>query len=232
MNFEILAYEDTPLGLLCLRRREILSQPGKFVTEVTLNHEFLMSSYLTASEKALSELGLERVQSAGTDGKLRVLVGGLGLGYTAASALDSVIVHQVEVVEFLPQVIDWLEGGLVPLAERLNADERLGVTHGDIYERLSRPGVQEFDLIAIDVDHSPEDVLGEQSQDFYSCEGLERAKSHLTQGGVLGVWSYDESSPLLANMQEVFETVTVEKITVMNDLIREEQTDWLFFGVK
>ncbi len=229
MNFEILAYEETPLGLLCLRRREILSQPGTWVTEVTLNHEFLMSSYLTASERALTELGLERV----TGGKeLRVLIGGLGLGYTAASALNSVMVNHVEVVEFLPQVISWLESGLVPLAERLNADERLEVTHGDIYERLSRPGEQEFELIAIDVDHSPEDVLGEQSQGFYSCEGLTRAKSHLTQGGVLGVWSYDESSPLLANMQEVFETVTVEKVTVMNDLIREEQTDWLFFGGK
>lgn len=228
MNFEILAYEETPLGLLCLRRREILSQPGTWVTEVTLNHEFLMSSYLTASERALTELGLARVPGGK---ELRVLIGGLGLGYTAASALDSVMVNHVEVVEFLPQVISWLESGLVPLAERLNADERLEVTHGDIYERLSRPGEQEFELIAIDVDHSPEDVLGEQSQGFYSCEGLTRAKSHLTQGGVLGVWSYDESSPLLANMQEVFETVTVEKVTVMNDLIREEQTDWLFFGV-
>ena len=227
MNFEILAYEETPLGLLCLRRREILSQPGTLVTEVTLNHEFLMSSYLTASERALTELGLERVLGGE---ELRVLIGGLGLGYTAASALDSVMVNHVEVVEFLPQVISWLESGLVPLAERLNADERLEVTHGDIYERLSRPGEQEFELIAIDVDHSPEDVLGEQSQGFYSREGLTRAKSHLTKGGVLGVWSYDESSPLLANMKEVFGTVTVEKVTVMNDLINEEQTDWLFFG--
>lgn len=227
MNFEILAYEETPLGLLCLRRREILSQPGTLVTEVTLNHEFLMSSYLTASERALTELGLERVLGGE---ELRVLIGGLGLGYTAASALDSVMVNHVEVVEFLPQVISWLDSGLVPLAERLNADERLEVTHGDIYERLSRPGEQEFELIAIDVDHSPEDVLGEQSQGFYSREGLTRAKSHLTKGGVLGVWSYDESSPLLANMKEVFGTVTVEKVTVMNDLINEEQTDWLFFG--
>lgn len=228
MNFEILAYEETPLGLLCLRRREILSRPGTLVTEVTLDHEFLMSSYLTASERALAELGLERVP----DGEeLRVLIGGLGLGYTAASALDSVMVNHVEVVEFLPQVISWLESDLVPLAERLNADQRLEVTHGDIYERLSRQGKQEFGLIAIDVDHSPEDVLGQQSRGFYSCEGLMRAKSHLTQGGVLGVWSYDESSPLLANMQEVFETVNVEKVTVMNDLIREDQTDWLFFGV-
>tara|TARA_B110000495_G_scaffold53454_1_gene44850 strand:- start:4195 stop:4893 length:699 start_codon:yes stop_codon:yes gene_type:complete len=231
LNFEILAYEETPLGLLCLRRREILSQPGTLVTEVTLNHEFLMSSYLTASEKSLSKLGLDLVQSNGSNENLRVLVGGLGLGYTAESALDSEGVSHVEVVEFLPQVVAWLENGLVPLAGRLNADERLSVTHGDIYERLSRPGAQDFDLVAIDVDHSPEDVLGEQSRGFYSCQGIERAKSHLTRGGVLGVWSYDESSPLLANMKEVFHTVTVEKVTVMNDLIHEEQTDWLFYGV-
>ena len=84
LNFEILAHEPTELGLLCLRRRELLSQPGTMVTEVTLNHEFLMSSYLTASEKALSTLG---IQSHSGD-NLRVLIGGLGLGYTAKAALS------------------------------------------------------------------------------------------------------------------------------------------------
>ena len=53
--FEVIAYETTDLGILCLRQRELLVDPGTIVTEVTLNHEFLMSSYLTASEKALSE---------------------------------------------------------------------------------------------------------------------------------------------------------------------------------
>ncbi len=57
--FEILAYEPTKLGMLCLRRRELLCEPGTIVTEVTLDHEFLMSSYLTASEKALSEIALQ-----------------------------------------------------------------------------------------------------------------------------------------------------------------------------
>ena len=86
-NLEILACEPSPLGLLCLRRRELLSQPGKMVTEVTLNHEFLMSSLYTDSERALARLGLAMHPGNG----LRVLVGGLGLGYTAREVLVSAI---------------------------------------------------------------------------------------------------------------------------------------------
>ena len=78
-NLEILAYEPTPLGMLCLRRRALLGEPGTVVTEVTLNHEFLMSSYHTASERALASVALDLF--GGQD--VRVLVGGLGLGYTA-----------------------------------------------------------------------------------------------------------------------------------------------------
>ena len=81
INLEILAYEETELGPLCLRRRELLSEPGTVVTEVTLNHEFLMSSYNTDSERALANRAIEI--HGGRD--LRVLVGGLGLGYTGAN---------------------------------------------------------------------------------------------------------------------------------------------------
>lgn len=80
LNLEILAYEQTPLGLLCLRRRELLSQPGTMVTEVTLNHEFLMSSLYTDSEQVLARTAIE----LHVGDNLSVLVGGLGLGYTAS----------------------------------------------------------------------------------------------------------------------------------------------------
>ena len=106
-NLEILAYEPNPLGILCLRRRELLSQPGTIVTEVTLNHEFLMSSLYTDSERAFTRTAL-RMHSGGD---LRVLVGGLGLGYTAREALCSDRVERVEVVELLPQVITRLARG-------------------------------------------------------------------------------------------------------------------------
>ena len=235
MPLEILAYETTPLGILCLRRRELLSNPGTMVTEVTLDHEFLMSSYLTESERSLSSMGLRRIAPLATDdagGDIRVLVGGLGLGYTAAEALKSQRVAAVEVVEYLPEVISWLEKDLVPLASELRADQRFSVSQGDIYAKLTNAPETLFDLIAIDVDHSPRDVLGEQSHGFYSEDGLRRTCDHLKPDGVIGIWSYAEDTPLLENMRNVFCDVEVEQITVWNDLINVEMTDWLFFGRK
>ncbi len=93
-SLEILESVETPLGLLCLRRRELLSRPGTIVTEVTLNHEFLMSSYKTASEDALARLGIE--WHGGED--LSVLVGGLGLGYNAQAAFEYSRVERVDVI--------------------------------------------------------------------------------------------------------------------------------------
>ena len=191
LNLEILAYEPSPLGPLCLRRRELLSQPGTIVTEVTLNHEFLMSSLYTDSERALARTAL-RMHSGGD---LRVLVGGLGLGYTAREALLADRVARVEVVEFLPQVIDWLACGLVPLSSELCDEERLVVTQGDVYRRLAGPPDDLLDVILIDVDHSPEERLGEESARFYTTLGLLAARRHLAADGVLAVWSYAEGSP-------------------------------------
>ncbi len=233
--FEILDYQETALGPLILRRRELLSKPGTIVTEVTLNHEFLMSSYLTESERELSRIGLQLVRQnrnsiPGVDRKLSVLVGGLGLGYTAAEALESDDVDLVEVVEFLQPVIDWLVTEKIPLATKLKTDRRLKVNLGDIYFKLMTKAESAFDLIAIDVDHSPEDVLGEQSYGFYSVASLRAARESLQPGGVLAIWSYAADTPLLDNMRTVFSAVQVNAITVWNDLIAEEQTDWLFFG--
>ncbi len=232
MAIEILSYEETPLGTICLRRRELLSKPGTLVTEVTLNHEFLMSSYLTESERALTQFGMELLQTDRVQTKegLAVMVGGLGLGYTAFEALKSPGVATVDVIEFLPTVASWLHDNLIPLAEQLNADERLNVSLGDVYLRLSQPPSTIYDLIAIDVDHSPEDVLGDQSHGFYTEPGLQSARQHLRPGGVLGVWSYADDTPLLEKMKQVFDSVSVRQVTVWNDLIDVEQTDWLFFG--
>lgn len=226
LNFKILAYEDTPLGPLCLRRRELLAQPGVIVTEISLNHEFLMSSYNTASERALSSIGLEMREGA----ELDVLVGGLGLGYTAREALSSPRVASLEVVEFLPQVIGWLDAGLIPLAAELKAQLRLRVTRGDVYLRLSEDPLRLHDLILIDVDHSPDDRLTDANGGFYTPEGLERAKRHLKPGGVLGVWSYAESSPFADALRGAFREVRVEPVTFDNKLVGEVQTDWLFFA--
>ena len=225
-KFEILAYEPTPLGMLCLRRRELLGEPGTMVTEVTLNHEFLMSSYHTASERALASVSLDLFK--GQD--VQVLVGGLGLGYTAAEVLTHDQVTQVEVVELLPQVIGWLEQGLIPLSQTLKGNPRLKVSQDDVYKRLWAPPTKQFDLILIDVDHSPEDQLDEVKHSFYTEEGLTRAKQHLTKEGLLGVWSYAESSPFAEALAQVFPRVHIEPVTFTNTHINETMTDWLFFA--
>ena len=226
-NIQILAYEDTELGPLCLRRRELLSMPGTVVTEVTLNHEFLMSSFNTDSERALSNRAVEI--HGGKD--LRILVGGLGLGYTTFELLkhqDSV--GSVEVVELLPPVIDWLRTGLLPLSTELNAGSRLQISQGDVYGRLLSPPGEHFALVVIDVDHSPADQLGAVEHPFYTKEGLISAKSHLKENGVLAVWSYAESSDFSHALRYAFEHVHVESVTTFNALVDHEQTDWLFFG--
>jgi spermidine synthase len=225
-NLEILAYEPSPLGMLCLRRRELLSQPGTIVTEVTLNHEFLMSSLYTDSEQTLTRSAI--AMHAGT--QLRALVGGLGLGYTAHEALMSENVAHVEVVELLPQVIDWLKNGLVPLSPQMSDHHQLNVVHGDVYKRLAEPPATTFDLILIDVDHSPDERLGGGNSQFYTAPGLQTARSHLSPGGVLAVWSYAESSPFADALRQVFDTVHVEPVTYENQMIDETRTDWLFFA--
>lgn len=227
-KFEVLACEDTKLGLLILRRRELLSRPGTMVTEITLNHEFLMSSYITLSERSLAQHAL--ALHPGRD--LNVLVGGLGLGYTAHEVLvaGGERVARVEVVEFLPEVIEWVGRDLVPLSGELQADERLVLVEADVYDRLSRPPEQKYDLILIDVDHSPDEHLGDANADFYTEAGLRRARQHLADSGILAVWSYAEHSPFATALRSVFSDVRVEPITVVNDLVDEEQTDWLFFA--
>ncbi len=226
-NLEILAYESTSLGTLCLRRRELLSRPGTTITEITLDHELLMSSYHTASERALADEALERHAGA----ELCVLVGGLGLGYTANQVLRSERVQRVEVIEFLPEVIGFLRDGLIPLSAELLADSRFVAHQGDVYERLAAPtNGSSWDLILIDVDHSPDERLGASNAFFYTEPGLEQAKQHLAPGGILAVWSYAESSPFVEAMHRVFDVVETVPVDYVNDLVDEEHTDWLFLG--
>src|SRR5476651_2590424 len=118
-SFEELDYRQTPIGALSLRRRR---EPklGVDVFEIKLGDEFLMSSLFTASEIALAQLGLAELSSDG----LNVVVGGLGLGYTAQAVLAHKNVASLIVVEALEAVIDWHGRGLVPLGRELTTEAR------------------------------------------------------------------------------------------------------------
>ncbi|MCZ6688284.1 MAG: spermidine synthase [Planctomycetota bacterium] len=221
---EILDHCETPIGLLCLRRRELLSRPGTMVTEVTLDNEFLMSSYNTISEGALASLAVKLHGGS----ELRCLVGGLGLGYTAAAALESGKVADLEVVELLPEVIGWLERGLIPLAGQLRGDSRMRLVKGDIYGNLASPPGDLWDLILIDVDHNPGERLDQGSKTFYSAEGLRKTRDWLAPGGVLAVWSSREDEVFLENLRQVFPDARCETVAWWNELIDQEQEDAIF----
>jgi len=225
-DLEILAYEPSALGMICLRQRGIASEPGAVVTEITLDHQFLMSSRNTDSERALARVALEMHEGT----RLRVLVGGLGLGYTAREVLACSRVARVEVVELLPPVIDWLERGLLPLGEELRGDERFAVREGDVYRRLAGPPERAFDLILVDVDHSPDEPLGPGSAAFYGEAGLGLARRHLAADGVLGVWSYAASPRFEAALRRVFREVRALPLRFENPVVEATETNWLFFA--
>lgn len=218
--FEILDCVDTAIGLLTLRRRELLGRPGTVVTEVTIDHDMLMSSLNTISERALSTRALALHKGDG----LRVLVGGLGLGYTAEAALADARVAHVRVVDRLPAVIRWLGEGLLPLSEALNGDSRLEVCEGDVYaELLAPPATEPYDLILVDVDHTPTEVLDPASAPFYTAAGQRVVAEHLAPQGVLAVWSAGDNDAFAAVLAEVYPRAERETIEWVNDLIGDGQ---------
>jgi spermidine synthase len=225
-NVQYLASGESVLGMIYLRQRELLSQPGTLVVELLLDHALLMSSCSAHSEQALAREAIS--MRAGR--QLRVLVGGLGLGYTARAVLASPDVAALDVIEFLPQVIGWFESGLIPLGREIRADSRFSLREGDVYAYLARDPVDRYDLILIDVDHAPEEHLGDANSTFYTEAALYKAGAHLAADGILGIWSYAESRSFAQLLSQVFGEVRVERVTFWNPVIEQEESNWLFLA--
>lgn len=193
MKIEELAYHKTPLGELILRRRTETLLQNMVVFEVKLGEEFLMSSLFTEGEKQLSNLGL-----AGLEGELDVIVGGLGLGYTAAAALENKNVRSLLVIDLFQEVIGWHQSKLVPLGGALSEDKRCEMRQGDFFE-LARTGFdvsdneRKFDAVLLDIDHSPEHFLDEKNKSFYGAEGLKALRKQIKTGGAFALWSNEPS---------------------------------------
>lgn len=199
-RFEELDWQETPLGELSLRRRR---EPTLDVDvfEVKLGEEFLMSSLFTVAEIALADLGLVAVSGE----NLSVMVGGLGLGYTAVAALADSRVGSLEVVDALPTVIDWHERGLLPVSKELTGDIRTTLVLGDFFALIRREPVKLYDAILLDVDHSPRHQLNPSHADLYTIAGLERLRGYLTQDGVFALWSDDPpDDEFMARLGSVF----------------------------
>ncbi len=180
------------MGEISLRRRlEPTLQVDVF--EVKLDDEFLMSSLFTTGEEETARLGLAALPAG--DDQLDVVVGGLGLGYTARAALEDPRVRSLHVIDALAEVIGWHHVHLVPLGAELTADPRCHLVHGDFFAMVATgidlgPGrPTTFDAILVDIDHAPDWHLAASHAGFYSPAGLRRLVAQLRPGGVVSLWS-------------------------------------------
>jgi len=225
-----LAYSETLMGTLSLRRRnDAVTQ--RVVHEIKLNDEFLMSDLFTAAEEALARLGLAMLEGSPLD----VVVGGLGLGYTARAALEDPRVQSLTVVDALAEVIQWHREHLLPLGETLTADSRCRLVQGDFFALAGADGFdpdqpnRKFDAILLDVDHSPRWTLHPSHAWLYEREGLARLAQHLSPGGVFALWSNDPpDAEFLAHLSAVFADAKAHVVTFPNPLQNRDATNTVY----
>ena len=211
------------MGEISLRRRvEPLLQVE--VHEVLLGEEYLMSSLFTVAEVELARLGL----AAATGEDLDVVVGGLGLGWTARTALQDERVRTLHVVEALPPVIEWHRRGLLPHAQDLTGDPRTRLVVGDFF--ASELPVSH--VVLLDVDHSPRHVLHPSHAGFYTQGGLQRLRSRLHPGGVFALWSDDPPDDgFLTVLGEVFGETQAHVVRFANPLTGGESANTVYVAV-
>lgn len=220
---EELDHRETDRGELILRRRKLPMGKNEIVYEVILNGEFLMSSLFHASEDALANLAIERLAGRGKD--LRILVGGLGLGHTAAAALDHPEVTSLQVIDVFPELIDWHRRGLVPLGSRLSGDARCRLIEADFFAGIAGNGFDpktpdnRFDAILLDIDHTPSHWLHPDHATFYEPAGLRALHRHLTADGLFALWADGKPDPAFVDrLNEVFDRAEGQTVVFPNPI--------------
>jgi len=237
VDFEELDYQQTPLGDISLRRRSEPRLDGKILYEVRLGEEFLMSSLFTEAEVQLARLGLAELDGGGLD----IVVGGLGLGYTAVAVLENPSVRSLAVIEVMAPVIDWHRRGLVPLGSRLVSDARCSLVHADFFELASASStgfdglgtIKPVDAVLLDIDHSPSHWLNPANSTFYSQQGLEKLAGKIHSGGIFGLWSNDPpESEFLGLLDKVFESARAHIVNFPNPYTGGESSNTVYLARK
>lgn len=218
------------MGVISLRRRHD-PVSDQVVYEAKLDDEFLMSSLFTAAEEEVARLALAEIDGD----ELDVVVGGLGLGYTAHTVLTDPRVRSLIVVDALSQVINWHERHLLPLGPSLTSDSRCRLVEGDFFALAAGDGFdavdpgRQFDAIIVDIDHSPRELLHPGHAGFYEPAGIARLAGHLRPGGVFTLWSNDPpDDEYQAELRAVFADVHAEVVTFESALQGREATNTVY----
>ena len=199
IEYTTLERHETPLGELALRRYEADGETGY---EIILNGVFLMATHGFHSEACMAQMALDRYRGEQQD--LRVMVGGLGCGFTLGAALDLPGVTEVVVVEALEQVIQWNRKLFGSYNGNVVDNPRAKIVLQDLYDHVKEPG-DGYDLILSDIDNGPGWLASDDNARVYDQGGVELFKKRLRPGGVLAVWSPMENPEFRETMSAVFD---------------------------
>jgi fumarate hydratase class II len=178
MTYETVARATTPRGEVGLRR------DAAGTLELRVNGVFVMDTARTSTEEALAELALDRLAAPS-----RVLVGGLGLGYTLRRLLADPRVREVVASEIEPPVVDWLRDGTVPHGPEVLADPRVRVLVADVREVVAATPAGSLDAVLLDVDNGPDGLVHDANAAVYDAGFLAACATRLRPGGIVAVWS-------------------------------------------
>ena len=191
---------------------------------IRVGNRELMNSRVHGSEEALAELACARI--AGRH-RPRILIGGLGMGFTLAAALRGVGPEgRVVVAELVPGVVAWNRGPLAALAGHPLEDSRASVREEDVAQIL-RAERQSFDAILLDVDNGPEGLARKENDWLYSRPGLEAAHAALRPAGVLAVWSSGPHPVFAQRLRRAGFTVDEVQVPARSARKGRRHTIWL-----
>ena len=188
-------------GELVLRRR---ADDGAL--ELRVNGVFVMDDRETSSEELLASAALSSVRRPD-----RVLVGGLGLGYTVRALLADPRLGSVVVAEIEPDVVAWMRAGLVP---SVLDDPRVSVVVGDVRDVVTSSAAASLDAILLDVDNGPDFLVYNENSAIYASPFVAVCRSRLRSGGVLTIWSSSVSADLEMAVASVFGACEVTPVPV------------------
>lgn len=182
-----------------------LFRRGDGALELRVNGVFVMDTAHTTTERLLAAETLNsRLARAVPAEGARVLIGGLGLGFTLQEVLANHRVTRAHVVEIEPAVVAWHREGLIPDSVAAFRDERVEVSVGDVADVLAGLPASSLDVILLDVDNGPDFLVYERNAAVYQRDFLAVCDEKLSPDGIAGIWSADASPQLASAMRAVF----------------------------
>ena len=204
MEYVEVARAESERGEVVLRRRRdpALGDEGPTALELRVNGVFVMDTLETGTEQELARVALAHVADPAA-----VLVGGLGLGFTAHALLADPRVQRIVVAEIEDALVGWMRDGTVPHGPSYLADARLEVLVADVRLAVAEAADASYDLVLLDVDNGPGFLVYDENAAVYAAPFLREVARVLRPGGAVAVWSAAEAPGLRTAMEQAFGTV-------------------------